>query len=201
MDKLNKYQEFCNYLKEEYINKLSGESKDDEYIIGERPSDRIVIGLLDSGDLEDESKRFESMHLLKVNFFLNKSAKGVLHINIKGNLFYNVLPNYNDQINNIRIENNNDEKEEKIAKIVNKFKRIKIDNELKDVQVNVEKLIEEKRVDLSKEVNSRINKIRMDDSIYYKNRAIPVEKLSNENIFYDFIEKEKNHKAETKLEI
>ena len=30
MDKLNKYQEFCNYLKEEYINKLSGESKDDE---------------------------------------------------------------------------------------------------------------------------------------------------------------------------
>lgn len=35
MDKLNKYQEFCNYLKEEYINKLSGESKDDEYIIGE----------------------------------------------------------------------------------------------------------------------------------------------------------------------
>ena len=126
MDKLNKYQEFCNYLKEEYINKLSGESKDDEYIIGERPSDRIVIGLLDSGDLEDESKRFESMHLLKVNFFLNQSAKGVLHINIKGNLFYNVLPNYNDQINNIRIENNNDEKEEKIAKIVNKFKRIKI---------------------------------------------------------------------------
>ena len=191
MDKLNKYQEFCNYLKEEYINKLSGESKDDEYIIGERPSDRIVIGLLDSGDLGDESKRFESMHLLKVNFFLNKSAKGVLHINIKGNLFYNVLPNYNDQINNIRIENNNDEKEEKIAKIVNKFKRIKIDNELKDIQVNVEKLIEEKRVDLSKEVNSRINKIRMDDSIYYKNRAIPVEKLSNENIFYDFIEKEK----------
>ena len=24
-----------------------------KYIIGERPSDRIVIGLLDSGDLED----------------------------------------------------------------------------------------------------------------------------------------------------
>lgn len=65
MDKLNKYQEFCNYLKEEYINKLSGESKDDEYIIGERPSDRIVIGLLVLGDLEDEPKRFESMHLLK----------------------------------------------------------------------------------------------------------------------------------------
>lgn len=56
MDKLNKYQEFCNYLKEEYINKLSGESKDDEYIIGERPSDRIVIGLLDSGDLEESLK-------------------------------------------------------------------------------------------------------------------------------------------------
>ena len=91
MDKVDKYQVFCNYLKDEYINRLSGESEEDEYIIGERPSDRIIIGLLDSGDLEDSSKRFESMHLLKVNFFLNKKAKGFLHLNIKGNLFYNVL--------------------------------------------------------------------------------------------------------------
>ena len=190
MDELNKYQKFCNYLKEEYINKLSGESKDDEYIIGERPSDRIVIGLLDSGDLKDESKRFESMHLLKVNFLLNENASGVLHINIKGNLFYNVLPDYKDQNINIKIENN-DGKDQDCAKIINKFKRIKIDEELKNIHVKVEELIKNKKVDLSEEVNSRINNIKMSDSIYYKNRTIPIEKLSNEKTFYDFIEKEK----------
>ena len=133
MDKVDKYQVFCNYLKDEYINRLSGESEEDEYIIGERPSDRIIIGLLDSGDLDDSSKRYESMHLLKVNFFLNKKAKGFLHLNIKGNLFYNVLPDYKDQISDKKPEDTNEDKQERVTKIVNRFKRIKIDNELKQI--------------------------------------------------------------------
>ncbi len=191
MDKLDKYQEFCNYLKDEYINKLSGESEEDKYIIGERPSDRIIIGLLDSGDLDDSSKRFESMHLLKVNFFLNKNAKGLLHLNIKGNLFYNILPNYKDQIFDKKTEDTNENKQERTTKIVNKFKRIKIDSELNDIVVNVEELIQNKKINVSEEVNSRIDKINMEDSIYYKNCSIPIEKISDEATFYDFLEKEK----------
>ena len=159
MEKLDKYQQFCNYLKDEYINKLSGESENDEYIIGERPSDRIIIGLLDSGDLGDSSKRFESMHLLKVNFFLNKKAKGLLHLNIKGNLFYNVLPNYKDQVSDKKTEDTNEDKKERATKIVNKFKRIKIDNELKDIVINVQELIQNRGINVSQEVNARIKKI------------------------------------------
>lgn len=191
MEKLDKYQQFCNYLKDEYINKLSGESENDEYIIGERPSDRIIIGLLDSGDLGDSSKRFESMHLLKVNFFLNKKAKGLLHLNIKGNLFYNVLPNYKDQVSDKKTEDTNEDKKERVTKIVNKFKRIKIDNELKDIVINVQELIQNRKVNVSQEVNTRINSINMDDSIYYKSSSIPIEKISDEVTFYDFLEKER----------
>ena len=130
MNKSEKYQEFCNYIKNEYINKLSGESEEDEYIIGELPSDKIIIGLLDSGDFNDINKQYESMHLVKVNFFINKKAKGLLHVNVKGNLFYNVLPEYKDQKINQSSENSDKDDEQKTIKITNKFKRIKIDDNL-----------------------------------------------------------------------
>ncbi len=191
MNKSEKYQEFCNYIKNEYINKLSGESEEDEYIIGELPSDKIIIGLLDSGDFNDINKQYESMHLVKVNFFINKKAKGLLHVNVKGNLFYNVLPEYKDQKINQSSENSDKDDEQKTIKITNKFKRIKIDDNLKDFIVNVEELIKNKHIDLSKEINSRISNLNLEDSIYYRSSSIPKERLCDEKTFLEFLEREK----------
>ena len=44
-----KYQQFCLDLTEKYLKELSGEGENSEYIINNRPSEKILIGILDSG--------------------------------------------------------------------------------------------------------------------------------------------------------
>ena len=52
-----KYQQFCLDLTERYLRELSGEGENSEYIINSRPSEKILIGILDSGIKNDDSTR------------------------------------------------------------------------------------------------------------------------------------------------
>ena len=99
MNEINKkYQKFCGKLKDIYLDTLRGEDDDSEFILNMRPSEKIMIGILDSGIQNDESNRYTSMPLIKVQFFVDKNTNGKINLSIMGNLFYNVLPTYEDEI-------------------------------------------------------------------------------------------------------
>ena len=73
--KQKQYQKFCGLLKDEYLGKLRGEGKENEYIYNQRPTEKLMIGILDSGIQNEESRRYTSMPMVKVQLFLNKEAK------------------------------------------------------------------------------------------------------------------------------
>ena len=201
-DKVIKYEQFCKYLSEEYINELSGEGKKNEYIYGQRPGEKIIIGILDSGTLNDPKGKYRSLPVAKVQFFINNNEKGKLHINLKGNLFYNVVPSFAEQekimqeeLNKTKFvskENGEEIEEEPFSefsmnKIIAKFKRKKIDEHLKDIVIDVEELVKNRKVDFSEEINNRMKNIDFSDAVFFKSREIPERYLSDEETFNKYI--------------
>ena len=79
MDKeKQKYQDFCKDLTERYLKELSGEGENSNYIYNMRPTKKIVIGILDSNIQNDESTRYTSIPIVKVqkkNILKNKRLK------------------------------------------------------------------------------------------------------------------------------
>lgn len=178
MNEINKkYQKFCGKLKDIYLDMLRGEDPYSEYILNMRPSEKIMIGILDSDIQNDESVRYTSMPLTKVQFFVDKNTNGKIKISIKGNLFYIVLPSYEEEIlcKNERIhkltmaEQSEVDKEERQAfdkeEIYQKYKRIRVDDYLKDITVELKDLQSGKKIDISDIINSKIRELPLDDAI------------------------------------
>ena len=92
------YQEFCLDLTKKYLDELSGNGEKDDYIYEIRPTEKIAIGILDSGINNDEATRYTSMPMIKVQFYVDSYEAGELSLNLKGNLYYNVLPAYQEQL-------------------------------------------------------------------------------------------------------
>ena len=92
------YQEFCWDLTKKYLDELSGNGEKDDYIYEIRPTEKIAIGILDSGINNDEATRYTSMPMIKVQFYVDSHETGELSLNLKGNLYYNVLPTYQEQL-------------------------------------------------------------------------------------------------------
>ena len=73
-----KYQQFCLDLTERYLRELSGEGENSEYIINSRPSEKILIGILDSGIKMMTQQDILVCQWLKYNFLLIQTIKGNL---------------------------------------------------------------------------------------------------------------------------
>ena len=210
--KQKQYQKFCGLLKDEYLGKLRGEGKENEYIYNQRPTEKLMIGILDSGIQNEESRRYTSMPMVKVQFFLNKEAKGLLKLSVTGNLFYNVIPTYDDEIrirkeeldNIFRSDQQSDlDKEERETfdreKIYAKYKRIKLDEYLKDIEIQISSLYDGQTIDLTDEINNRISKMKLEEPVFYSSREInEKDVLLNEENYKKYIE---NHFGDSDSQI
>ena len=200
--KQKQYQEFCGFLKEKYLGTLRGEGTENEYIFNQRPTEKLMIGLLDSGIQNEESRRYTSMPMVKVQFFLKKEAKGLLRLSINGNLFYNVIPTYEDEIrirkeeaDNIFKSNQETEldKEERETfdreKIYPKYKRLKIEDYLKNIDIEISSLYDGKEIDISEEINNRLSTVNLDNPVFFSSREInEKDVLLNEDNYNKYID-------------
>lgn len=200
MNKKEKYQEFCFDLTKKYLDELSGEGKNNEYILNNRPSEKVLIGILDSGIQNSEDTRYTSMPMMKVQFFVNSESKGNFEINISGNLYYNVLPTYDEQMtyvnameNEIKKRKINEEDEEKIFendKLVSKFKRVSVNEALKNIEIDIQELIKNGEVDFSDEINKKLYcNLDFSDAVFYNDKTISSkEALESEEKYNKYIE-------------
>lgn len=199
-----KYQQFCLDLTERYLRELSGEGENSEYIINSRPSEKILIGILDSGIQNDDSTRYTSMPMVKVQFFVNSDDKGELKINISGNLYYNVLPTYEEEIKFINDAKDEIEKRKNLSdeseqnndeginfnriEIVSKYKKVPIAEIWKDIIISKKELIENGEIDFSDELNNRLyDNIDFTDSVYFDEKEINKEAIKSKESFENYI--------------
>lgn len=201
-----KYQQFCLDLTERYLRELSGEGENSEYIINSRPSEKILIGILDSGIQNDDSTRYTSMPMVKVQFFVNSDNQGEIKINISGNLYYNVLPTYEEEIKFINDTKDEIEKRKKLSdeleenndeeinfnriEIVSKYKKVPVAEIWKNIIVSKKELLENGEIDFSDELNSRLyNNIDFSDSVYFDDKEINEEAIKSKESFETYINK------------
>ena len=86
-----KYQKFCCDLQKAYIDYLSGEGDSNQIIFDSLPSEKLVIGVLDSNvDMSDNRTFARTMPIAKIQFFSDLNPEGELSFKTSGNLFYNV---------------------------------------------------------------------------------------------------------------
>ena len=199
-----KYQQFCLDLTERYLRELSGEGENSEYIINSRPSEKILIGILDSGIQNDDSTRYTSMPMVKVQFFVNSDDKGELKINISGNLYYNVLPTYEEEIKFINDAKDEIEKRKNLSdeseqnndeginfnriEIVSKYKKVPVAEIWKDIIISKKELIENGEIDFSDELNNRLyDNIDFTDSVYFDEKEINKEAIKSKESFENYI--------------
>lgn len=203
------YQEFCKDLTKKYLDELSGEGENSDFIIGQRPTEKIAIGILDSGIQNDESARYTSMPMIKVQFYVDSSNIGSLCLNIKGNLYYNILPTYLEEKEYIEKKEklrkdqsltdiDEEEEEENFSKteeFVSKFKKIKVDNILKNIIINKSDLLNERKIDFSDEINKKLyESIDLSDGIFFNNnRDILKTSLESEETYNEYISKQKGN--------
>ena len=197
------YQEFCLDLVDEYLSELSGNGKNDDYIIGQRPTEKIAIGILDSGfnenDIED-SKRFTQMRMIKVQFYINSLPNGSLKLKLKGNLFYNVIPTYeeaksfvdkqNDEIRKQDLTGISAEENELFLSydIVSKFKRIQIDEIVNNIIVSKDNLLKTNEVDFSDELNKKLyDGIDLSDAVFFNSKKISRDSLISKEKYEQYI--------------
>ena len=179
------YQEFCCDLTKKYLDELSGNGEKDDYIYEIRPTEKIAIGILDSGINNDKATRYTSMPMIKVQFYVDSHEAGELSINLKGNLYYNVLPSYQEQLEYaIKCEDiikkqdltGLDKEEQKVFyqnEFLPKFKRVKIDSIIKDIIINKKELMDNKKIDFSSEINDKLfSSIDLSDAVFYNERNI-----------------------------
>lgn len=102
----NDYNVLAKYIVSKYSDRISG-SDIEEYLIGEEPSKRVMVGMLaenrvdntlNSGYKENSETRFESVPSISVTFVVKKPASGSIRIIPQGLLFYSVSPNYDKTI-------------------------------------------------------------------------------------------------------
>ncbi len=199
-----KYQQFCLDLTEKYLKELSGEGENSEYIINNRPSEKILIGILDSGIQNNESTRYTSMPMVKVQFFVNSDEKGEIKLNISGNLYYNVLPTYEEEIkfvnnakdeikkrkslNDETEENNEEEIKFNRIEIVSKYKKVPVAEIWKDIIISKKELLQNGKIDFSNELNNRLyERVKFEDSVYFNEKEINEDAIQSKENFENYI--------------
>ena len=163
-----KYQEFCKDLTDRYLKELSGEGENSNYIYNMRPTEKIVIGILDSNIQNDESTRYTSIPIVKVQFFMDNNTTGDYKIDFSGNLYYNVLPTYEEQKDYFEKQKKEKkqrmfddlEQQEEIESIDNydktqfilKYKKISVNNIWKNIIISKKDLLEKGKINISKRI-------------------------------------------------
>ena len=102
----NDYNILADHIVSKYIECISGDDIGDTFV-DESPDKRVMVGMLaenrieerfDGGYAENNSTRFESVPSMSISFVVKKNMMGVIHIQPKGLLFYNVEPDYDKTI-------------------------------------------------------------------------------------------------------
>lgn len=116
----NNYNILANYIVSKYSKRISG-SDIEEYLIGENPSERVMVGMLAENRVENSlngtykensETRFESIPSISLTFVVKKGSEGSIHIIPEGLLFYTVKPDYEKIIEHIlRIHSEKDRKD------------------------------------------------------------------------------------------
>ncbi len=218
MNEKQKYQKFCQKLEHEYIEYLSGEGVRNEIIYDELPSERLVIGVLDAGaDLENEDMFARSIPIAKVQFYSDLTPKGKISIQISGNLFYNALPTYDEEMVFIEErrrkskrltdeqedakedgkedkEDHLGEKEDEIfekPRFRRKYQRVRLADILPKIEIDKKILLDKKEVDLSKEINEALaNDKNYPNAVFYAtDRSITLKSIDSEAQYNDYVEK------------
>lgn len=204
MDKeKQKYQNFCRDLTERYLKELSGEGENSEYIYNMRPTEKIVIGILDSNIQNDESTRYTSIPIVKVQFFIDNDTTGNYKIDFSGNLYYNVLPTYEEEKeyfekqkrekeqrkfdeSELQEEIDNNDKFEKTEFIL-KYKKISVNDVWKNIVISKKELLEKGKIDISERLNNAIQNLDFSDSVFYDTRDIQATILESKETFEKYI--------------
>lgn len=102
----NNYNCLAKYITEYYAKSISGtDVEDGETIIGESPSEKVMVGMLaedrieeslDGAYRENTATKFESVPSISVSFILSKASKGAIYIRPNATLFYQVKPVYEE---------------------------------------------------------------------------------------------------------
>ncbi len=215
MDKeKQKYQDFCKDLTEKYLKELSGEGENSDYIYNMRPTEKIVIGILDSNIKNDEATRYTSIPIVKVQFFINNDITGDFKIDFSGNLYYNVLPTYEEQkeyfekqeIEREKRKFDDLEPQEEVensdnyenTQFILKYKKVSINNIWNNIVISKKDLLENGKIDISDRLNSAIQNLDFGDSVFYDTRDIQKSILSSKEKFEKYI---KTHLGDTDNQI
>lgn len=98
----NNYNILAKHIVSKYSQRISG-SDIDEYLIGEDPARRVMVGMLaenrvdnslTGGYRENSETRFESVPSISVTFLIKKGSTGSIHIIPQGLLFYSVIADF-----------------------------------------------------------------------------------------------------------
>ena len=100
--KKNDYTLVAEELTKRYINYISG--NDDEALFGHKPSDVVMIGMVKAEQFTQSlisenifnSENFESVPSVGLTFHVSRMVKKI-YIQVKGQLYYRVMPTYSEQ--------------------------------------------------------------------------------------------------------
>lgn len=214
-----KYQKFCCDLQKAYIDYLSGEGDSNQIIFDSLPSEKLVIGVLDSNvDMSDNRTFARTMPIAKIQFFSDLNPEGELSFKISGNLFYNVLPTYAEEQEFIAHERQKqqskqkqvsskaddlDEKENNTFFSLHfrrKFQRVRLSDILPTVKVKKSDLLAQTEIDLSEQFNTALrDPNNFPNAIFYAtDRSITLKALDSETQYNDYI---RNHSMQEDSQI
>ena len=205
MNEKQKYQQFCCDLQRRYLEFLSGDGEENEIIYDVLPSDKLVIGVLDSDtDINDSRTFARTMPVAKVQFYSDLSPEGELTFQINGNLFYNVLPTYEEEIDYLNEQKRKKQTETKYSdldeeekdifnkpRFRRKFQRARLSSILHPIKINKSDLLKNTRIDLSDEINSKLaEEQNYPGAIFYaSDRSIALKAVESKEQYDDYIEK------------
>lgn len=203
---INDYNILARHIVSKYSDRISG-SDIEEYLIGEDPSKRVMVGMLaenrvdnslNGGYKENSDTRFESVPSISVTFILKKPAFGSIHIIPQGLLFYSVSPDYDKTVEHIlqsfsekdrcryeRIDELCEKYVDQKLPLPRTYKTIDIEKYMGDgIEISAAEFKTEKR-NLEQEINARLNVLA--DEIMEEIRIIPDMNIS----FFDLQSKER----------
>lgn len=209
MNKIKKnYNIIAENLLSKYVNRISGNDVE-EYIIGENPDERVMVGKLGGNRVEksfdgvykeNQDSRYDSIPSITTTFIIDKTSRGNITIYPLGILYYRVCPSF-EQFEEYVIKYYSEkyrenfqgikgiiEYLEKIGqnddlKLPAVYKKIQIDSILsKGFSINVEKLINEGDISLKDDINEKLKEKLADistESIGALNRTFQLSSISN----------------------
>ena len=208
MDNRSKYQAFCCDLQKEYLDRLSGEGEANAIIYDSLPSDKLVIGILDSGvDINNRATFARTMPIAKVQFYSDLEPTGSMEITLSGNLYYNVLPTYDEEmayIKSLKEEHqvvsdgansetaedvNMDDPEPHKLRFRKKYKRVQLADIIPTIKISKSDLLAKGMLDISDQVNSILaSKDLFSDAIFYAtDRCIMLKSIESQAQYEDYI--------------